>query len=92
MEELIMYRVAIEIDQYEFKVKDILNKLNNSSGNKGVDELALETGLTKDEITAIVHYLTRPQYIERKGQERISISRYGKMINSGEINVGYAPL
>jgi len=87
-----MYKVDPEIEQYEFKVKNILNNLDNSATDKEIKELALETGLPTDEISTIVHYLNRSQYIEIDRENHISISRYGRMINNGEINIGYAPL
>lgn len=87
-----MYKVDPEIEQYEFKVKNILNNLDNSATDKEIKELALETGLHTDEISTIVHYLNRSQYIEIDRENHISISRYGRMINNGEINIGYAPL
>ena len=87
-----MYRLEKEIDQYEFKAKNILNNLDKSATDKEIEELALETGLDTEEISTIIHYLNRSQYIEINRENHISISSYGRMINNGEINVGYAPL
>ena len=84
--------MELEIEKYEFKANNILNSLDRSSTEKEIGELAVETGLPQDEVSAIIHYLNRSQYIEIDNQNHISISEYGRMFKNGEISVGYAPV
>lgn len=86
-----MYRHTNEIDHYEDKAKKVMNLLS-SAVNMNMDNLARETEMDMNEINEILINLQKSQYIEMGKYDHVQISKYGRKINNGEINVGYGPI
>lgn len=86
-----MYRHTNEIDHYEHKAKKVMNLLS-SAVNMNMDNLARETEMDRNEINEIIMNLQKSQYIEMEKYDHVHISKYGRKINNGEINIGYGPI
>ncbi|HSG31160.1 MAG TPA: hypothetical protein VLB82_06390 [Thermodesulfobacteriota bacterium] len=86
-----MYRQINEIDSYEYKANKVMNALNDSV-NMNIDNLIKETNIDKTEIIQVIENLEKSQYIELESYDHVHISKYGRKINNGEINVGYGPI
>ncbi|NIS09830.1 MAG: hypothetical protein GWO07_14005 [Candidatus Dadabacteria bacterium] len=86
-----MYRQIKEIEFFEQKAQKVMSVLNDSI-NMNIDNLAKEAEIESEEITAIVQNLQKSQYIELGRYDHVHISKYGRKIQSGEINVGYGPI
>ncbi len=86
-----MYRQLSEIDSYEHKASKVMNVLSESV-NMNIENLAKEADISRAEISEIVKNLEKSQYIELESRDHVHISKYGRKINNGEINVGYGPI
>ena len=54
--------------------------------------LGKKIGLKKDEIEAMHYHLKRSDMIEKVNGSLLKITKYGKMLQNGEINHGYVPI
>ncbi|NIV43136.1 MAG: hypothetical protein GWN11_03495 [Candidatus Dadabacteria bacterium] len=86
-----MYRQLKEIEFFEQKAQKVMSVLNDSI-NMNIDNLAKEVEIESEEINEIVQNLRKSQYIELGSYDHVHISKYGRKIQSGEINVGYGPI
>ncbi len=86
-----MYRQMSEIASYEYKASKVMNILSESV-NMNIENLAKETNLEKEEIMHVIENLEKSQYVELSSYDHVHISKYGRKINNGEINVGYGPI
>ncbi len=86
-----MFRNVKEIESYEHKASKVMNILSESV-NINIENLVKETELSRSEISEIVKALEKSQYIELSSHDHVHISKYGRKINNGEINVGYGPI
>ena len=88
-----MLRSLPDIESFEVKVTQIFKEAQRTrSGLFDIASLGRKIGLDKDEIEAMRYHLKRSDMIERANGSLLRISKYGQMIQNGQINHGYLPI
>ncbi len=88
-----MRRSLPDIESFEVKATQIFKEAQRTrSGLFDLASLGRKIGLDKDEIEAMHYHLKRSDMIERANGSLFRISKYGQMIQNGQINHGYLPI
>jgi len=88
-----MIRTLTDIECFEDKVGKLFKEAQLSrSGLFNIKNTGEKIGLKKDEIEAMYYHLKRSSMIEDVNGPILKITKYGHMINNGDINHGYVPI
>ena len=88
-----MHRRLQYIESYNQKVTELFKEAQvTRSGLFDLRNVGKKIGLKKDEIEAMYYHLKKSNMIENASGSLLRISKYGKMLQNGEINYGYAPM
>ena len=88
-----MTRQIQDIEHYDSKVNNLFAEAEKSaSGLFDMVSLGKRIGLNDKEIEAMNYYLKRNDMIEKVDGSLFRISRYGRMLQSGQITHGYVPI
>ncbi len=88
-----MNRTIQDIEHFDTKVNSIFKEAEkNRSGLFDLDNLGKKIGLNNKEIEAINYHLKRNDMIEKVNGSLFRISKYGRMIQHGQITQGYVPI
>ena len=88
-----MLRSLPDIECFEVKVTQIFKEAQRTrSGLFDIASLGRKIGLDKDEIEAMHYHLKRSDMIEQAEGSLLRISKYGHMLQKGQINHGYLPI
>lgn len=88
-----MNKSLIDIEHYEEKLSKLFKEAQLSrSGLFNIENTAKKIGLDNDEKEAMYYHLKRSNMIEDVNGPILKISKYGKMLQNGDINYGYAPI
>ena len=88
-----MRRSLPDIESFELKVTQIFKEAKRTrSGLFDLASLGRKIGLDKDEIEAMYYHLKRSGMIEEAKGSILRISKYGRMLQKGQINHGYVQI
>ena len=88
-----MLKTLPDIESYDQKVSQLFKEAQvTRSGLFDLKNVGKKIGLKKDEIEAMHYHLKKSNMIENANGSLLRISKYGKMLQKGEINYGYAPI
>jgi len=88
-----MLRSLPDIESFEVKVTLLFKEAQRTrSGLFNIASLGRKIGLDKDETEAMHYHLKRSDMIEKANGSLLRISKYGQMIQNGQINHGYLPI
>lgn len=88
-----MNKTLVDIEHFEEKIDQLFEVAKLSrSGLFNIENTAEKIGLDKDEREAMYYHLKRSNMIEDVNGPILKISKYGKMMQNGDINHGYAPI
>lgn len=88
-----MNRSIQDIEHFDKNVKKLFKAAEYSrSGLFDMETTGKKIGLNSTEIEAMDYYLKRGKIIETTKGSICRFSKYGRMIQNGQINHGYAPI
>ena len=88
-----MYRSLPEIKAYEKKVSQLFKEAYHSRSRIfDIEKTGKKIGLDSREIETMSYHLKRSNMLETANGSLVRISKYGHLLYSGKINLGYAPI
>ncbi len=88
-----MIRSIEDIEHFDKKVTKLFKAAQYSrSGLFDMNSTGKEIGLNSTEIEAMYYHLSRNSMIEITKNSLCRISKYGRMIQNGQITNGYVPI
>ena len=84
-----MIKTLPDIESYDLVVTRLFNDVEQSFDIYRIGE---KIGLEKIEIDAMYYHLKRSDMIENANDSMQRFSKYGYMLQNGEINHGYVPM
>ena len=88
-----MNRLIPDIEHFDNKVSSLFKEAEKSrSGLFDIASLGKKIGLSTKEIEALNYHLKRNDMIEKVDGSIFRISKYGRMLQHGQITHGYVPI
>lgn len=88
-----MIRTLPDIESYDLVVTRLFNEVKQSNNDTfDIYNIGEKIGLEKIEIDAMYYHLRRSDMIENANDSMQRFSKYGYMLQNGEINHGYVPM
>lgn len=88
-----MLREITDVECFDFVVTRLFQEVEESSTDSfDIYSMGEKYGLNQDEIEAMYFHLRRSDMIEQADGSLVRFSRYGHMMQNGEISHGYVPL
>ena len=88
-----MIRLIQDVEQFDSKVNSLFKEAEkNRSGLFNLSSFGKKIGLNSNEIEALNYHLKRNDMIEEADCSLFRISKYGRMLQSGQISHGYVPI